>query len=112
MQQDLFDENDPKKKGHRMAKLAAEHADRESDNWSADAIIQLTRFLRTTSKPFLVEEIRHFAIKNGLQQAPDERAWGHIIKYAQKNELVEPCGTQNARSSNGSPKVLWKRTGT
>ena len=111
MQDDLFD-GDQENKGHRMARLAAERADRNSDDWSIKAIAQLVKFLHTTQKPFLVEEVRYFATKNGLPQATDDRAWGHIIKYAEKNGFVESCGTNNAKSSNNSPKVLWKKIGT
>jgi len=108
MQKTLLEE-EPRDRGHLMAELAANKADRINIEWTSNAINYLVSFLKTINKPFLVEDVRNYSITYGLEPPPDGRAWGHVIKLAQKNNLVETCGFRAANSSNGSPKVLWKK---
>jgi len=88
--------------------LAAAHADREIGNWSEEAL----NFFRlySTIKPdgFLTEDARAWAEKIGLPPPPDGRAWGYIARRASREGFVRSAGYEKARSSNNSPKVLWR----
>jgi len=95
-------------KGHQMAKLSSDRADRELGDWSGRAELFLIEFARSTTRPFLVEEARAYAERRGLTPPPDGRAWGHIVQNARRAQHVVSCGFGIAKSSNGSPKVLWK----
>ncbi len=107
MQQDLFTQ-----KGHAAAKAAADHADREIAEWTKRAIALFSVYARNSTGPFLTEEARQYAESHGLQEPPDGRAWGHVAKAAQKAGIVVSAGFGAAKSSNGSPKVLWKKKDT
>ena len=106
MQQDLFSASE---KGHAAAKAAAAHADREIDEWTKKAVALFADFATMNPSPFLTEEARQFAEFHGLASPPDGRAWGHIAKNCQRAGIVESAGFGAAKSSNGSPKVLWKK---
>jgi len=107
MQIDLFTQ-----KGHTAAKAAADHADREIAEWTKRAIALFSVYARKSTGPFLTEEARQYAESHGLQEPPDSRAWGHVAKAAQKSGIVVSAGFGAAKSSNGSPKVLWKKKDT
>jgi hypothetical protein len=105
MQHDLFN---PSEKGHAAAKASADRADREIDDWTKKAVALFATFAKITPSPFLTEEARQFAESCGLSSPPDGRAWGHVAKRCQKDGLTVSAGFGSAKSSNGSPKVLWK----
>ena len=105
MQQDLFSASE---KGHAAAKAAAARADREIDEWTDKAVALFATFAKITPSPFLTEEARQFAESRGLSSPPDGRAWGHVAKRCQKAGITVSDGFGSAKSSNGSPKVLWK----
>lgn len=105
MQHDLFTASE---KGHAAAKAAADHADREIDEWTKKAAYLFVEYAKQTPTPFLTEEAREFAEFCGLSSPPDGRAWGHIAKRCQRSGLTVSAGFGMAKSSNGSPKVLWK----
>jgi hypothetical protein len=106
MQEDLFSASE---KGHAAAKAAAARADREIDEWTQKAVALFATFAKITSSPFLTEEARQYAESHGLSAPPDGRAWGHVAKRCQRAGFVISAGFGAAKSSNGSPKVLWKR---
>jgi hypothetical protein len=106
MQQDLFS---PSEKGHAAAKAAADRADRHIDEWTAKAVALFAEFARQATQPFLTEEARQYAESHGLSEPPDGRAWGHVAKRCQKAGLTVSAGFGAAKSSNGSPKVLWTK---
>jgi hypothetical protein len=106
MQTDLFS---PSEKGHAAAKASADRADREIDEWTKKAVALFADFATMKPSPFLTEEARHFAESHGLSSPPDGRAWGHVAKKCQSAGIVVSAGFGAAKSSNGSPKVLWKK---
>jgi hypothetical protein len=106
MKQDLFSASE---KGHAAAKAAAARADREIDEWTDKAVALFATFAKITPSPFLTEEARQFAESRGLSSPPDGRAWGHVAKKCQRAGVVTSAGFGAAKSSNGSPKVLWKK---
>jgi hypothetical protein len=106
MQQDLFSASE---KGHAAAKAAAARADREIDDWTQKAVALFAEYASQAFDPFLTEEARQYAESHGLSSPPDGRAWGHVAKKCQRAGVVTSAGFGAAKSSNGSPKVLWKR---
>jgi hypothetical protein len=107
MQDDLFSASE---KGHAAAQASAERADREIDDWTLKAVALFAEYASRSFDPFLTEEARVFAESHGLPSPPDGRAWGHIAKRCQRDGTIISAGFGAAKSSNGSPKVLWKRT--
>jgi GNAT superfamily N-acetyltransferase len=105
MQEDLFSASE---KGHAAAKAAAAHADREIDDWTLKAVALFAEYARQSFGPFLTEQARQYAESRGLSAPPDGRAWGHIAKNCQRAGVIASAGFGSAKSSNGSPKVLWK----
>ena len=103
IQTDLFA---ARAKGHAAAKRSA---DRAGMAWQDHAITYLCSYVRNCLTPFLAEDVVQFACRDGLcPEPPDARAWGHVMQRAKRMGLIEPCGYRAARSSNGSPKVLWR----
>lgn len=96
-------------KGHDMAKMSSDRVDRENDNWSLETFQLFLQFVRKSRHPFLTEDARQYAYMNGLAQAPDDRAWGHIAKSVERGGYIEHAGFGLAKSSNSTAKVLWKK---
>lgn len=94
-------------KGYSAAKAAADHADNTSLNWTQRAVLLFVEYAKQTPHPFLTEDAREFAETNGLPSPPDARAWGHVSKHCQRAGIIVSVGFGAAKSSNGSPKVLW-----
>ena len=87
--------------GLKRAKDAADHA---GDEWKAYAYQAFVQYARE-HKTFTTEEVRK--ANPDLPAAPDQRAWGHIAKSAERGEIVEAVGFKRAQSSNGRVSVLW-----
>ena len=105
MQEDLFSASE---KGHAAAKAAAARADREIDDWTQKAVALFVEYASKAPSPFLTEAARQYAESTGLSNPPDSRAWGHVAKNCQRAGVITSAGFGAAKSSNGSPKVLWK----
>lgn len=105
MQADLFS---PSEKGHAAAKAAADRADRHIDEWTEKAVALFAQYARQSTQPFLTEEARQYAESHGLPEPTDGRAWGHVAQKCKREKVVVPVGFGSAKSSNGSPKVLWR----
>ena len=106
MQDNLFSASE---KGYAAAQASAERADREIDDWTLKAVALFAEYARKAPSPFLTEEARQYAELHGLSSPPDGRAWGHIAKRCQRDGLTISAGFGSAKSSNGSPKVLWRK---
>jgi hypothetical protein len=91
---------------------AVDHADRKVTFWSADALAYVDEFSKLCGKEFLAEDVREYAHGHGLEDPPDGRAWGAVFTRAAKLNLIEQVGYAPAKSSRGSPKVLWRRCAT
>jgi hypothetical protein len=77
--------------------------------WADWAYLGLVYFLADQRQPFLTEQVREFCEREKCVDPPaNARAWGHIMRSAMRNGLIEKIGYAPARSSNLSPKVLWK----
>ena len=85
-------------------KRAKDAADPAGDEWKAAAYQAFVQYSRE-HKTFTTEEVRK--ANPDLPAAPDQRAWGHIAKSAERGEIVEAVGFKRAQSSNGRVSVLW-----
>ncbi len=90
---------------------AGQHADRIEDGWTYQALGMLTAFSRQATGPFLIEEARAWAEKQGLPPPPDARSWGAVARRAAAKHRIEKVGYAPAASSNCSPKVQWRSCG-
>jgi len=91
------------------AEMSAKHADVVNENWTAEAYSLFVKFSNENNRPFLTEEVRAYAEGQGLPSPPDGRAWGHVAKSCDRNKVIKSIGYSAAKSSNGSPKVLWRK---
>jgi hypothetical protein len=81
---------------------AAEHS---GDDWQ-DAAFQCVASYARTHAEFLTEDARLEARQ--LPPPPDGRAWGAVMQRARREKIIERIGYKPAKSSNLSPKPLWK----
>lgn len=89
------------------AQRAADHADRKLSLWSEQAY---AAFLRIGKRMGVAhtDTIRRTAEAEGLPPPPDGRAWGFVAMAMRKAGHVLFAGYAPAKSSNGSPKCLWR----
>lgn len=91
---------------------SAAHAGSE---WVESAVHYVAWYFRVPEfkglpQPCTIEQLRAWATSKGLPLAPDERAWGAVTRAAIRQGVIEPTGGYApARSSNGSPKRLYRR---
>ena len=86
---------------------AKQAANRAGEEWKAAAYQAFVQYARE-HKTFTTEEVRK--AYPDLPVAPDQIAWGHIAKAAERGEIVEAVGYKRADSSNGRVSVLWGST--
>lgn len=91
---------------------AVDHANRVESEWSGQALGLLVAFAKQARRPFLIEEARAYAEKNGLPLPPDARSWGAVTRRAKaKRRITKTGGGAAAASSNASLKPLWQYAG-
>lgn len=75
---------------------AIRSANRNKSGWSTDAFQFLIGFISDIPKGtnFQAEDVRLVAIDCGLPKPPSARAWGGIMRKAQKMKLIKSVGTQ------------------
>ena len=100
-----------RERGREGAKRAADHADRMIPRWS-DVALAFVRVYVLKTRPddiFLTEEVRAAAKEWGLDDPTDGRAWGQVMRRAEREGVIKWVGYLPAASSNGSPKVAWRK---
>ena len=89
----------------------ADRAEKARPGWQDDAYRMLCAFANVTFGDFLVEEIRSYAVKNGLDEPPDARAWGAVVQRAIRSRIVVYSGSvARAASSHGTLKPKLRST--
>lgn len=90
---------------------AAANADRMTPRWCDRAFEFLTDYVATNEAPFMTEEVRAAAEKNGLPPPPDRRAWGSVTTRAVREGFIKRIGygPQRAAGCHCAPKSIWKR---
>ena len=58
--------------------------------------------------PWLLEDARRAYEDAGLPPPGDGRWWGEVSNRLKREGRIESCGFGRAKSSNLSPKVLWR----
>lgn len=87
---------------------AVEHADREMPDWSDNALAYLRRFAQARVTPFLIEEvIAACKTFSALPEPPTTKAWGAVVKRAQKEGWLHKDGFA-VGAGNACPKILWR----
>lgn len=92
---------------------SVDRADANIIGWSTDAASHVAQFCVRKKDlifdaNFLAEDVREWCEINGLSAPTDGRAWGSVMRRAAKAGLIRPVGYAPSRSSNLSPKVLWR----
>lgn len=73
--------------------------------WQDKALASVRDYAQS-NELFLTESVR-FAVPQ-LDAPPDLRAWGQVMRRAAKEGICERVGFARAKSSNLSPKPLWR----
>lgn len=87
---------------------AADHADADTPGWSDIAFDFLEACAKVRAAPFLAEDIIELAKAAHLEPPPDGRAWGGVFQRACRRGVIAKAGYAPAKTSNCSPKVLWR----
>ena len=74
--------------------------------WTDIALNAVIEFAKS-HEHFLTEEVREYC-HEFVPEPRDARAWGAVIRRAVKTNIIVRSGYAPARSSNLSPKPLWK----
>lgn len=92
----------------RRALLSAES---KNSLWPAQAMDMLRRFVESYGGPFMVEDVRAFAYKQGLQHPDLDQAWGAIVRRAAKSGLIVKIGQGVAKdpTRHRGYTALWQR---
>lgn len=81
-------------------------ADDAAHDWTELAAAYLRDYALTThGQPFLVEDA---AEVSRLPAPPNAKAWGPAVQIAARRGWIVRAGYAPARSSNLSPKCLWR----
>lgn len=90
-------------------RLALEHADADVPGWTETAAAYLRDYAVRVAvgQPWLLEDARDASM--GRVSDPDNlKAWGAAVQLAARRGWLVRAGYAPARSSNGSPKCLWR----
>lgn len=90
--------------GHAMAEVAAKNAGSE---WVATALEAVRRHA-LTNKYFTTEQVR--AAYEDLPEPPDRRAWGAVVRKAQKEGLIQSHGLVRSQNltRHGMVVTMWE----
>lgn len=88
---------------------AQQKAEREcGDDWTRKTAEYLRDYARRTSgQPFMLEDARKASIGH-VPVPTNAKAWGPAAQRAAREKWIRKVGYASARSSNLSPKVLWR----
>lgn len=99
-----------RQRGHELAGLAAERAEREHEGWVEVAVERLRQWVVKQRAPFTIEHARA-AVSADLPNPPDLRSWGAVTREAKRRLYIVqvPRLFMPAVSSHGSPKAAYAR---
>lgn len=75
--------------------------------WGEEALACVLDYSQSVEQAFLTEDVRE-AFADRISEPHDGRAWGHVMRRAARLGAIRKAGYASARSSNGTPKVLWE----
>jgi hypothetical protein len=102
-----------RQRGERGMEQAADHADRVHRDWQGKALAKCLSHIQTLPRDhkFIIEDVR-LAVAGDLPEPPDQRAWGAVTQTAIRRLYIVKTGEYApAKSSNASPKPLYRRGG-
>lgn len=85
---------------------AARHATRIDPEWLEKAFAFVRQYAENHDR-FLTEDIRA-ASRGVVPVTENEKAWGAVMQRAARAGVLAPAGYAPAKTSNCSPKVLWR----
>ena len=90
--------------------LSEASANRAKIRWSEDAEMSLLLYCNIhKGSDFLTEQVREWGESMGFVDAPENaKAWGGVMRRSAANGVIRKVGYGAAKSSNLSPKVLWR----
>jgi hypothetical protein len=90
--------------------LAEDKANRDAPFWSDRALLAVEKYcLAHPGQKFLGEDVREWAEAKRMVSVPEnEKAWGSVFRRAANLKIIRKIGYAPARSSNLSPKCLWR----
>jgi hypothetical protein len=91
--------------GHARAAKAAAHAERVDTSWGERAL-GYVRLHALVNPYFRTEQVRLMAEADGFDPPPDKRAWGHVMKRAERAGIIAAAGYET--DLFGSPKTRWR----
>lgn len=99
-----------KERGEVGAERAASKAVRLDEGWIHKATDALIKFYRENQGEYMIEEAREFCPP--LPDGADARAWGYITRRVLNLGFIKKTGSfAPAKTSNGSPKPLYRYAG-
>lgn len=82
-------------------------------SWNDAALDQVVDFLtgKSMTETFFGTDAREYAHAHGLVQPKDTRAWGGVMRRAEKAGFIEHAGFGRSPNpaSHSSPVAIWKR---
>lgn len=102
---DLFTPTPESRRDLGMARVQRA-ADDAVANWTELAAAYLRDYSRSThGQPFLIEDALEVS---RLPSPPNPKAWGPAAQLAARRGWIVTAGYARARTSNRSPKNLWR----
>lgn len=88
---------------------AVERADRIDPDWSKRAY-ELFEGYALTHYEFMTEDVRVWAIDQGLSVPPDGRAWGAVALRAVRDKIIVRDRYQKTRipPAHATPRPVWR----
>lgn len=90
---------------------ASDRNERKNGGWSTLALMALVQHVKSLpyEADFILEDVR-LAIEGEVAVPTDLRAWGAVTQAAIRSQFIERTGgIAPAKSSNASPKPLYRR---
>ncbi len=86
---------------------ALEHADAVEEDWGDQALELVRRY--PSDQAFMTEEVRAWAYERGLPEPPNHRAWGPVMKKAERAGIITHAGTGLVSNpqAHRTPAALW-----
>jgi hypothetical protein len=107
-QQDMFGGGGKASKKRDRAEAGADQGERKIVCWIKKALELMKQYLsKRRGAPFMADDFVLW-MKYRIEDPPDPRAWGHVMRAAKRKGLIKGIGYAPSKSSNGSPKVQWQ----